>query len=328
VSRRIAPAVVLGLLVIVAVAGVALVAAPSQDPGRPTATEPTGPDAPWPAPAPDEVATLPAEGCATVTYTPAAAGTAHAADLCRPDEPSGRAVVLIHGGGGYSGSREALAPWTLWYRDQGFVTLAVDYTLVDEETAGPVYPAPERDVKAAIQYLRRFSGELGTDPEAILVQGSSAGARLGAQAHVTSGAPWMDSDDLWPGVPDHSNALVGFYGLYDGTSLIPDQYYGGPLDSADPAVRERIGRADSTARAGRATGPVLLFHGDVDGLVDVGQTERFGRALTETGTSVTTRILVDENHSFDQRPGDPFTDIGRVAAAEIIRWLELELPPR
>ena len=105
-------------------------------------------------------------------------------------------------------------------------------------------------------------------------------------------------------------------------------YLGGPPDSQDPAVRERIARADSTAQAGGATGPVLLFHGDIDGLVDVRQTEHFGRALAESGTGVTTRILVDENHAFDQRPGDPFTDIGLAAASEILDWLNEELPAR
>jgi acetyl esterase/lipase len=237
-------------------------------------------------------------------------------------------VVLIHGGGGYSGSRAGLAPWAEWYQNQGFVTLTIDYTLVGDGTPAPIYPAPERDVKAAVQYLRRFGDQLGIDLESIVVHGSSAGARLGAQVHVTSGGPWFASDDLWPDVPDHSNGLVGFYGYYDGTTLLAEEYLGGPPESRDPAVQERIARADSTTQAPGATGPVLLFHGDVDGLVDVGQTERFGRALTESGTNVTTRILVDENHSFDQRPGDPFTDIGRTAAREIRDWLDRELPAR
>jgi acetyl esterase/lipase len=171
-----------------------------------------------------------------------------------------------------------------------------------------------------------MSRTLDIDPEAIVVHGSSAGARLGAQLLVTSGDPWFNSPDLWTGVPDHVNGLVGFYGFYDGTTLLPDEYFGGPAGSSDPAVLDRLSHADSVAQAGQATGPVLLFHGDVDGLIDVGQTERFGRALADSGTPVSTHILVDENHAFDQRPGDPFTDVGRVAAREILRWLSTALP--
>ena len=313
--------VILVLIVVVAVAAVALVHF-SGDAESTTAAAPSTTTAPaWPKPTPAETATIPVEGCATIVYTPPAASVAHAGDLCRSPNPSGQAIVLVHGGGGYSGSRASLAPWTLWYQSHGFETLAVDYTLVGDGTPAPVYPAPERDVKAAVQYLRRHSDALGIDPEAIMVQGSSAGARLGAQVHVTSGDPWFASDDLWPGVPDHTNGFVGFYGYYDGTSLVPEDYFGGPRDSPDPEVQERMAHADSVDQAHHATGPALLFHGDVDGLVDVSQTERLGRALAESGSDVTTRILIDENHAFDQRPGDPFTDIGRVAAQEILDWL-------
>lgn len=316
------------MLLIVVVSSAALVRSGTDPGSAPSTPEPTTLGPSWPSPSPEEIAVLPASGCDTVDYTPPTASAAHQADLCRPDRPTGRGVILVHGGGGYSGSRAGLTPWTVWYRSEGFVTLAIDYTLVGDGTPAPVYPAPERDVKAAVQYLRRYSRQLGIDPEAILVHGSSAGARLGAQVHVTSGGPWFAGDDLWSDVPDHTNGLVGFYGYYDGTTLVTDDYLGGPLDSQDPAVQERIAHADSTGQAGGATGPVLLFHGDVDGLVDIGQTERFGRALTESGTDVTTRILVDENHAFDQRPGDPFTDIGRVAASEILEWLNRELPAR
>jgi acetyl esterase/lipase len=329
VSRRhLAPGLVLVLIIVVTFAAVALVR-PGTEADPATATTEADPlDPSWSNLSPAEIATLPASGCATVTYTPPAASAAHDADLCRPDETTGRAVILIHGGGGYSGDRAGLAPWTRWYLRQGFVTLAIDYTLVGDGTSAPVYPAPERDVKAAVQYLRRVSDEVGVDPEAIIVHGSSAGARLGAQAHVTSGEPWFESADLWPDVPDHTNGLVAFYGYYDGTTLVAEEYLGGPLNSQDPAVQQRITQADSTTHAGGATGPVLLFHGDVDGLVAVGQTEHFGQALAESGTDVTTRILVDENHAFDQRPGDPFTDIGRVAAGEILGWLDRALPAR
>ena len=322
--RHLAPGLSLVLLIVVALTAAVVVRGGG---AKPEPSEPTVPT-PWPSPSVDEVATLPTEGCATVTYTPPTASSPHDADLCRPAEPTGPAVVLIHGGGGYSGSRAGLEPWTTWYLEQGFVTLAIDYTLVGDGTPAPVYPAPERDVKAAVQYLRRFGTRLEIDPEAVIVHGSSAGARLGAQVHVTSGAPWFESQDLWADVPDHSNGLVAFYGYYDGTSLVAEEYFGGPPGSSYPAVRERLVQADSIAQARGATGPVLLFHGDVDGLVDVGQTERFGRALAESGTDVTTRILIDENHAFDQRPGDPFTDIGRVAAGDILDWLNRALPAR
>lgn len=325
-NRRIAPLIAVALAAALGAAGVLLAWPDDGTASGPGPDPAAAPETPWARPTADEVAALPESGCGTVRYTPPAASAPHDADMCRPARPSGQAVVLIHGGGGYTGSREGLEPWARWYRSQGLVTLAVDYTLVGDGTAPPVYPAPERDVKAAAQFLRRFSDTLGIDPEAILVHGSSAGARLGAQALVTGGDPWFASPDLWPDVPDHVNGLVAFYGYYDGTSLVTEDYLGGMPTSTDPAVQERLVHADSIGQAAGATGPALLFHGDVDGLVDVSQTERFGRALTESGRTATTRILVDENHAFDQRPGDPFTAIGRRAAREILDWLPTALP--
>jgi acetyl esterase/lipase len=283
---------------------------------------------PWAQPSAEDIEAIPTSGCGVVRYTPPTASAPHDGDLCRPATPRGQAVLLVHGGGGYSGDRSGLEPWSRWYRSQGFVTFAVDYTLVGDGSATPVYPSPERDIKAAVQYLRRMSPTLGIDPDGIVVHGSSEGARLGAQVLVTPGDPWFRSPDLWPDVPDHVNGLIGFYGYYDGSSLVADQYFGGDAGSTDPAVIERRAHADSVAQAGAATGPVLLFHGDVDGLIDVSQTERFGRALAEAGTPVTTHILLDENHAFDQRPGDPFTDVGRIAAREILAWIATALPER
>ena len=92
------------------------------------------------APAPD-VAEL---RCGTVTYTPPTASEAHRADLCRPAGDPRGAVILVHGGGGYSGDRSTTREWADWYRAQGFVTLSIDYTLLGDGSPEPVYPRPSR----------------------------------------------------------------------------------------------------------------------------------------------------------------------------------------
>jgi acetyl esterase/lipase len=316
-------AVILALALMLAAAGVGVSRATTVTgiASGPTSSPPTVPSR--------EIAALPEEGCGTVVFTPPTASTDHEADLCIPSgTPSASAIVVIHGGGGYGGSRSDSRQWARWYADRGHVVLNIDYTLVGDGTEAPVYPAAERDVKAGVQYLRRLAAPLRIDPEAIVLHGNSAGARLAAQVHVTSGGHWFDGPDLWTGVADHSNAMIGFYGFYDGTSLVPDEYYGAGPSSTDPDVRRRMDRADSVRQAGGATGPALLFHGDVDGVVDVTQTERFGRALSRAGASVTTEILVDQNHAFDVGPDDPFTAPGERSGSEIEAWLAAVLPPR
>src|SRR5262245_22926859 len=226
--------------------------------------------------------------CGRVTFTPRSASDRHRGDLCRPSEdvdPRG-AVILIHGGGGYSGDRSTMREWAGWYRSEGFVTLSIDYTLMGDGSPDPVYPRPEQDVKAAIQWTRLQAERLGIDPQRILLHGSSAGARLAAQAFVTAEDRWFNGADLYPGVPQDAAGLIGFYGYYDGDTLEAERYYGGPPDTRNRRVRSRWEHANSVAQAAHATGPVLLFHGDIDGLITVAQTERFGAALIDAGIDV------------------------------------------
>ena len=298
----------------------------------------------WPSSAPETAApaptlagdealpTIPAPDvsrgqCGVVTYTPPTASAAHPADLCRPHRAATRgAVVLVHGGGGYSGDRSTMTEWSHWYRDKGFVTISIDYTLLGDGSPEPAYPRPEQDMKAAIQWSRLQAGALGFDPAHILVHGSSAGARLAAQAYVTPGDPWFAGPDLWPGVTDDVAGFIGFYGYYDGDTLEAERYYGGLPGAGDRAVNERWEHADSVAQAANAPGPALLFHGDVDGLITVAQTERFGAALAEVGTDVTAFIVTDGNHAFDGTSGDLTTETGEDAAAEIETWLADRFP--
>ncbi len=327
-TRRAAPfAVLLALVVLLATAGVTSWSQGDGDGG----TEVTdvvpgdaGETTTTPSVRPHRVA---AGRCGTVTFTPPTATERHEADLCRPGGSTARgAVVLVHGGGGYCGDRSTMREWAGWYRAEGFVTLSIDYTLLGDGSAEPVYPRPERDMKAAIQWTRLQAAHLGYDPQRIILHGSSAGARLAAQALVTAGDRWFAGRDLWRGVGADVAGLIGFYGYYDGDTLEAERYYGGRPDSADPAVVEHWEHADSVAQAANAPGPALLFHGDVDGLITVAQTERFGAALAEVGTDVTAYIVTDGDHAFDGEYGDLTTETGEDAAAEIETWLAARFP--
>jgi len=326
-TRRAAPfAVLLALVVLMATAGVTRWSGTDGDGGA-EVTDVVPGDAPsTPTPAVRPVG-VPGGRCGVVTYTPPTATEAHDADLCRPGGATARgAVVLVHGGGGYSGDRSTMREWAGWYRAEGFVTLSIDYTLLGDGSREPVYPRPERDMKAAIQWTRLQADALGIDPQRILVHGSSAGARLAAQAYVTTGDDWFTGRDVWAGVADDVAGFIGFYGYYDGDTLEAERYYGGLPDDRDRDVRERWEHADSVAQAADATGPALLFHGDVDGLINIAQTERFGAALAEAGVDVTAFIVTDGDHAFDGRFGDLTTDTGEDAADEISRWLQDRFP--
>ncbi|HEX6312668.1 MAG TPA: alpha/beta hydrolase fold domain-containing protein, partial [Acidimicrobiia bacterium] len=163
----------------------------------------------------------------TVVYSPDGAPD-RKGDLVVPEEHATPAIVLVHGGGGTRGSRRQLEGWANGYAEAGYVTLAIDYFLYDDETPAPIWPVPERDVKAAVQYLRDRADDLQIDPDQILVQGFSSGAALGSIPYVTGDAPEFAGAGLYDDVSDVVNGFIGFYGAYEGNRSDPERYCGGP----------------------------------------------------------------------------------------------------
>ena len=264
-----------------------------------------------------------APGRRTVVFTPPRSREVRG-DLRVPLLRHRTAVVLVHGGGGFLGDRSEMRAWQELYARSGYLTLAADYFTFDDETPAPVYPQPESDVKAAVQYLRLHADELGIDPQRIVVHGFSAGARIGAQLLVGPDDPALAGPTRWPRPTDRVAGLIGFYGYYSGFQFQPDRYYGGWANSRDPAVRARWEAADSDARAPSATGPVLLFHGDIDPM-PLSQSTGFVDALRAAGHEADLVVIPGANHGFDLENGK-LTPEGRISGERVLRWLDQHFP--
>jgi acetyl esterase/lipase len=234
-------------------------------------------------------------------------------------------IVLVHGGGGTSGSPEALTAWEVAYADAGYVTVNVRYELFDLGDDPPVFPGPEQDVKAAVQYLRTAGAELGVDPGRVVVHGFSAGARLGAVAYTTPGHEAFEGAELWPGVPDRVDGFVGFYHPYDGTLQGGTTYYGGPRDDPETAVRARWVLADALLHAADATGPALLVTGEDDWDVQRTQQEELAELVRAAGHEAETLVVPNAGHGFDVT-GTGFTRAGQGVAGTVLAWLEERFP--
>jgi acetyl esterase len=215
-------------------------------------------------------------------------------------------VVLVHPGNGSNGSRKQLKGWQDFYAAHGIPSLAIDYFLVTPTAPPPIYPEPQRDAKAAVQWVRSNAAELGVDPARVVVEGFTAGAALGAQAYVTPGDEFFQGSGLYDGVSDEAAGFIGVAGTYDGTVKNLVQYYGGPPESADPDVRARYVQANSVGQAGGASGPALLFPGDA-----AQQAKAFQQALADAGVAVELGAAADQG--------------GQEAAA--LAWLTAQFPP-
>ncbi|MGZ4729181.1 MAG: alpha/beta hydrolase [Acidimicrobiales bacterium] len=260
------------------------------------------------------VAPLVAPGAAAeLVFTPPRATRAFSGLLVRPGaDQRSTAIVLVHGGGATGGSQSDSVAWSDWYRDHGYLTFSIDYRLVDPAVDTGIYPIPEQNTKAAVQYLRMHAADLGIDR--VVVQGHSAGARLGGIVATTSDLPAFAGREVWSGVSDRIDGFIGFYGYYDGVQYEPVAYYGGTGVAPSTAV--------STGRAPRATGPVYLLHGDADSIVGVNRTHAFADALEAAGADVVLEVVPGADHAYDGYGSSALTPIGLETASRLAAWLE------
>lgn len=86
------------------------------------------------------------------------------------------ALVIVHGGGWRGGSKsvDVYQKMMVDYAQQGYVTININYRLLDEEG----FPACIEDVKTAVRWLRAHADQYQVDPDRIGAYGHSAGAHL------------------------------------------------------------------------------------------------------------------------------------------------------
>jgi acetyl esterase/lipase len=265
--------------------------------------------------------------CEIVTYTPPSAREAHRGELCRPaTNQRNVAVMVLHGGSGIGGSFQGMRSWANRLVAEGYVAFLPEYHLFTPGAGGPVFPLPEQNVKAAVQYLRGTARAIGISRSRVVVQGMSAGARIGSVAYTTPDDEWFAGPELWPDISDRVNGFIGFYHTYDGSMQYSSQYYGGSDDSSNESVRERWDKADAMGNAGDAEGPALFITGSRDwDLIETHQT-LFADALDDAEIDTRTVVINGGSHGFDSGTATRLSRLGEQAAVEVLRWLNDEFP--
>ena len=168
--------------------------------------------------------------CEVVVYTPASALEPMSAEWCVPAGHGGDAVVLVHGGGGYEGDPDDVGVWRDEHLAAGRATLAIEYTLLDVDAGASVYPLPEQNVMAAVQWARRHADG------GVIVHGFSAGARLAAIVATAADDPAFAGGEMHAGVSARVDGAILFYGYYDGSQFHGEQYYGAAVVPAEASA--------------------------------------------------------------------------------------------
>ena len=119
----------------------------------------------------------------------------------------------------------------------------------------PCSRGPSRTSRPRCNTCGARPGALGISRKNIVVQGMSAGARVGAVAYTTPNDEYFAGPELWPDISDTVNGFIGFYHPYDGSMQYSSQYYGGSDESSDPRGARALGRGrrDCQRDAGRGS---------------------------------------------------------------------------
>ena len=117
------------------------------------------------------------------------------------------AVLLIHGGGWLTGSKENERMMAQQLATKGYVAVDAAYRLGTEAK----YPAGVLDLKDAIKWMRENAEKYHINPKKIAVLGASAGGQLATLLGVTGDSDMYKTGN--PQVSDKVQAIVNIDGI-------------------------------------------------------------------------------------------------------------------
>ena len=247
-------------------------------------------------------------------YGPSESSNASGSRRLRP------AVLAIHGGSWNGGSTAAYRfdPRYAVVRlaQYGLVVFAINYRLARPGSAS--WPAVLDDLRDAVRWIRRHSGEFSIDPGRIAVMGESSGGHL---ASLLATLPVEYGPD---GVSAQVQAVVSFYAPSDLPRLISSRQLAHDpafvfLGDAANGPSDRAGEASPITHVTREAPPMLLIHGTDDAWVPLDQSVRMAEALDRARVPHQLLVVEGARHGFATLITGP---VERDLLPEILAFLE------
>ncbi len=244
------------------------------------------------------------------------------ATLFRPREGTLPVLLYFHGGGFVIGSTEEYRGFlSRLARATDVVVVGVDYRLAPEAP----FPAALEDGVAAFRWVLENAGELGVDPEQVVIGGDSAGANLSAvvcQEQIEMGGVLprrqlliYPRTDTRGGYGSLKHFAEGYYLTAPTMKWFTECYLGPTRDREDPRVSPLL-----YPRKGELPETTVVTAG-FDPLRDEG--EAYARALREAGVSVRVQSFDRLVHGFITMGG--VVPAAKIAVDDIAAGLHLDL---
>lgn len=227
-------------------------------------------------------------------------------EVHRPADADGTrpAIVLIHGGGWYSGEPSDMDPWADLAADAGWVAFSLQYRLATQGGGGPAWPEAFQDVQAGVEWVHANAGRYGADPGRLAVFGESAGAHLtvllavegtGGDAEIRAATAWSAPLDLAPLSPSDGTVpgCTGNPQCEEFWSLgVVDWFLGCPPSSCASAYAE----ASPLGQVTKDTAP-LWYANATEELVPMPPAEQLDRELADAGVDHHLQVVPGKAHA-------------------------------
>jgi acetyl esterase/lipase len=186
--------------------------------------------------------------------------------------------ITIHGGGWTGMGPERMYPFADHYAKLGLVSFSVEYRLASAKTGVTVFDCV-KDARSAVRYIRAHAGELGIDPQKIIVSGGSAGGHLAAATAMFDAVNEEGEDTKISSAP---NALILLFPVIDtSTEGYGNAKIGERWKELSPAHNVRAGLP-----------PTITFHGTGDATCPFKGAQIFHDAMLKAGNR--SELVVNE----------------------------------
>ena len=190
-------------------------------------------------------------------------------------------LIFIHGGGWRKGKKEDYLLYLIDFAKRGYITATISYRLIPQAR----YPAAVEDAKCAVRWIRAHAADYLIDPGKMAVIGGSAGGHLALMIGYSSDERALDGRCSADTVSSRVQAVVDLYGPVDLTTPYARthkttlSFLGQPYS----AIPEIYAQASPSTYITKDDPPTLIFHGSIDELVPVSQSDSLHKYLERAG---------------------------------------------
>lgn len=204
---------------------------------------------------------------------------------------STKSIVLIHGGGWNSGSKNDFVSYIDSFKKRmpDYAIFNMNYRLVNGTN---LFPSQEQDVKAAIDFIVDHSKEYHISQDKLVLLGVSAGGHLALLQGYKYNHPKIA-------------AIVDFFGPTDLVTMFEKPWH--PyvpfvlqmITGTTPAHNKTIYEQSSPINyVNSKSAPTLIFHGGSDALVNVSQSKSLKNKLDKAGVKNELVIYPGKQHGW------------------------------